>query len=138
MKNKKLLLIFLGIIILILISFFLLIILNKKESFQDISQKETFMEKVSFEEREDIIASILIEKFKVSEGNISVFIARESFTHINGIFFIENSNNEEIFEGSFFATVSDSINIVWADQGAINCQIIIQNNFPQEMAPSCF
>ena len=101
----------------------------------------SLMEKTTFEEREDTVQGLLAQKFKVSLDKVSILIARESDTHMNGIFFIEGLTSENetgAFNGFFFATVSNNINIVWADKEMADCAVINTYSFPESMAPDCF
>lgn len=161
------------LLVFIVIIIFVLIIVFKKNDIngniqynQDIQAKnlknET-MQNISFEDREKIIKKKLVDKFKVSEDQLSVHIARESDIYISGIFMIDknfnlnnsninnNSNNntdnddvdiekeegDNIDIGNFFAIIENDINIVWADNN-IDCSVINKYNFPKEMAPTCF
>lgn len=161
------------LLVFIVIIIFVLIIVFKKNDIngniqynQDIQAKnlknET-MQNISFEDREKIIKKKLVDKFKVSEDQLSVYIARESDIYISGIFMIDknfnlnnsninnNSNNnidnddvdiekeegDNIDIGNFFAIIENDINIVWADNN-IDCSVINKYNFPKEMAPTCF
>lgn len=139
-KNKKIFFIFLAIIIVLIA--LILVITSKRE--QNIGEQngegdvtKNFIEKTTFEEREDIIKNLLMNKYKADEG-VEVLIARESDNHINGIFFIENMNNEEFFQGKFFAIINQSIEVVWSGDGPVDCEIISRYNFPLEMAQGCF
>lgn len=138
-KNKKIFFSFLAVII-ILVAIFLLIKDDQKKS-SNINKEEIsvddFMEKTTFIEREDIIQDLLAKKYQLNDG-VEALIARESNNHINGVFFIENFNNEELFQGKFFATTDDYIDIIWAGQGEVDCSKIIYYNFPPEMASECF
>ncbi len=98
---------------------------------------KSFVEETTFIERENIIKGLLADKYGVDKG-VEVFIARESDSHINGVFFIENYNNEELFRGKFFAKADNSLDIIWSGGGQIECPAIVNNNFPVEMAPECF
>ncbi len=140
MLNKKKLIIIaiLGLFLLLLAIFSLYYFNQKNNNKIEIKIEENIFNNYSFEDRESFIEKQLIKKFNVKEDNISVFIGRESEKHISGLFFIENYKNKEYFNGSFFIYIDNKLNIVWADEGDINCEIIKQYSFPQEMAQSCF
>lgn len=142
-KNKKIFVVVL-LVIIGLSAIVLAIWNNKKDNsngnFNDNAQvvkKENFVEKTSFEERENIIKGLLIAKHQLSE-NTDVFIARESTTHMSGIFVSSASENKPGSQGKFFATVGESASIVWSGEGDIDCSILKSYEFPQEMIPACF
>lgn len=146
-NNKKIVIIFslILLILIVIIMFFVFKNKNKADnnsnnftnSVDEISD-DSLLKKTSFEDRELSIKESLAKKFNVSSDQISVFIGRESENHINGAFFIENFSGTESFSGYFFAVLEDTINVVWADKGTVDCSIITSYNFPTEMAPECF
>jgi hypothetical protein len=141
-KNKKLIFIFLAVIIIFIVVVLFIKSRGEKQielSYNPDSKKtpESFIEKTTFLERESAIKTLLAGKYKVG-GEVEVFIARETDRHINGLFFIENYNNEDVFRGVFFVTIDSSAEIVWSGQGDIDCPLIKSKGFPAEMAPECF
>jgi len=145
--NKKIIIIFLLIVLVLIASIVFFIFKNKNESSNNDNNftnnvneisSESLLKKTSFEDREISIKESLAKKFNVSSDQVSVFIGRESENHINGAFFIENFSDTESFSGYFFAVLEDTINVVWADKGTVDCSIITSYNFPTEMAPECF
>lgn len=138
-KNKKILLLFLAVII-ILIAIIISVDSKRKEkkvlNFNNISEDNSAPEML-FEEKEEIIRNLLSKKYQNS-SDLEVFIAREGEGLINGLFFINNYNNQDVFRGKFFAVVDKDINIVWSGEGSIDCAVIRDYSFPQEMAPECF
>lgn len=138
-KNKKFLLLFLAIVIVLIVVIVFIDFQRKEEKtliFNDFTE-EGLMFETSFEEREVIIKNLLSKKYQDNK-EIEVFIAREEESHINGLFFINNYNNQEVFRGKFFAIVDKNIEIVWSGDGQIDCSILNSYSFPQEMAPDCF
>ena len=144
-KNLKKFIIIFSLILAVLLLIIIFFILKNKNKFTEeknninISTEDSLINKTTFEEREDIIKQSLVDKFNLTPEQISVFIARENETHLNGAFFVNNVSEEESFNGYFFAVVNnDKINIVWADKENVDCSIINQYDFPKEMAPNCF
>lgn len=138
-KNKKLLLLFLAVIIvLVVVIVFIASQRGEKKllNFNNISQNNPISE-MRFEEKEDIIKSLLSKKYQNS-ADLEVLIARESEEHINGLFFINNYNGQDVFRGKFFAVINKDISIVWSGEGPIDCSVLNSYSFPQEMAPECF
>lgn len=144
-KNSKKIIIIFSLILAILLLVIILFIFKNKNKFLEkktninISTENSLINKTTFEERENFIKQNLVDKFNLSSDQISIFIARENETHINGAFFVNSVSEGESFNGYFFAVVNDNkINIVWADKGNVDCSIMNSYNFPKEMAPNCF
>jgi hypothetical protein len=143
-NSKKIIIIFSLILAILLLIIIFFIFKNKNKAVKEksninTSTENTLMTETTFGEREDIIKQALIDKFDLSSDQLSVFIARENETHINGAFFVNGTSEENSFNGYFFAVVDNNkINIVWADKENVDCSIIDSYNFPKEMAPNCF
>ncbi len=141
MKNNKK--IFVVLAVLIIVIFLAIFFINnffrdygvgKGDNFK--KQEALFIEETSFEERENIIKNYIATKFNVSADLVTVLIARESETHINGMFVI-SSQAEEDKTGYFFGVINKKIDIVWAEESLPDCSIIRDYNFSSEMAPTC-
>lgn len=130
MKTKKIVFLALALVIVL---FIVILIITRTEKETEPDEKVSIYETSTHDERGLSIKESLVKMLGVPEAEIEVFIARESDEHINGIFFIKNK-----FDGSFLATVDESIDIVWAGEGAINCSAVHSYGFPREMAPHCF
>ena len=141
MKNNKK--IFVILIVLIVVIFLVIFLINNfSESNQlnkEAGKKEEllFIEETTFEERGDFIKNYVANKFNVSSDLVTALIARESESHINGMFIIADEEDEAV-TGYFFGVIDKNINIVWAEEQFPDCSLINQYNFPSEMAPSCF
>lgn len=140
-KNKKIFIVLVSLIVIIFLVIFFVNSISKrlgpdKDSGID-NQKTSFLEETLFEEREEIIKNYIAEKFNVSHNLVTIFIARESEGHINGIFIIgDQEDNPKT--GYFFGVIDKKIDIVWAEENFPDCSIIKDYNFPVEMAPTCF
>ncbi|HPT08427.1 MAG TPA: hypothetical protein PLE28_01890 [bacterium] len=140
--NKKIIIIFSLILVILIVV--LIFFVFKKNSNNNLSNNpdgisnNSLLKQTSFADRETSIKESLAKKFNISSDQVSVFIGRESENHINGAFFIENYLGTESLSGYFFAVLKNSIDIVWADKGSVDCSIITSYNFPSEMAPECF
>jgi len=142
MKNNKKIFIILAIII--IAAFLVIFFINNFFGISDFSKKnETgkedllFINKTTFEEREDIIKNYIANKFNVSTDLVVALIARESESHINGIFII-SKQEDDVRTGYFFGAIEKTINMVWAEEDFPDCAIIKKHGFPREMAPDCF
>lgn len=140
-KNKKILLIFSLFIFLGLIVWVFLKNSNfsfKKPSFSEKKeiQKDFFSEN-DFDDREKIIEQILAKNLNIDSEKISALIAQEDDSYVVGLYFT-NISKDEIISGKFFGTINDSIEIVWYGSENLNCEVLLKNNFPQEMIYDCF
>lgn len=140
-KNKKVLFFFLLFVFLILITWVVLKNLNfsfKKDSFPEKQniQKDFFSEN-TFESREKIIGQILAKKLDIAEDKVSTLIAQESNNHVVGLYFISISE-KETENGKFFGIINDSVDIIWYGDKNLDCEVLLKNNFSQEMIPNCF
>lgn len=139
-KNKKIIIFSLIFVCLILVA--LIIFKNGNFSLKEpiisgdsISQKD-FFEEYTFENREKLISQILAKKLEVAEEEVSASIVLESQDHLVGFYFVNSLNNSS--QGKFFGVINKSINIVWFGADNINCEVLLKNNFSEEMAPTCF
>jgi hypothetical protein len=131
MKTKKVAFLILGVILLLLIV--VLVITRTGEEEAETKKESPVYKATTYEERGMSVKESLARRLNVPETEIDVFIARESEQHMNGLFFMEG-----VSSGIFLAVVDNSIDIVWAGEGGIDCSVVHAYNFPKEMAPKCF
>ncbi len=140
-KNRKIILVFLLFIFLGLAIWIFLknsnISFKKNYNSEEKKIQKDFFSENNFEDRERIISRNLAKSFNVNEEKVSILIAQENNNHVAGLYFIGVSEGETN-SGKFFGTIDDSVEIVWYGANNPDCDILLKNNFPQEMISGCF
>ncbi len=139
-KNKKILFIFSFFIFLILIIWVFLensnFSINKNSFLEEKKIQEDFFSENNFEDRENMINQELSKVFNIDRTKVSALIAQESDKYVVGLYFV--NTEEEALSGKFFGIINNSIEIVWHGSKKPDCEVLLKNNFPQEMIPDCF
>lgn len=139
-KNKKIIIFSLLFICFVLIIWIIFKNLDFSSSgpsdSKGLANQEEVFEEHSFENKEKLISQTLSKKFGVKQEDVSASIALESKTHVAGFYFVNSLNNSS--KGKFFGIINKNVEIVWFGAENINCKVLLENNFPQEMIPSCF